>query len=133
MRSNKKLFWFSLFSGIVSIGLIVLFHWLSAKYIYQKDIYTAIENVFISLVGGAFLSSVTALIGFYNTKRKYIVDFSSDYITVLNKIKCLHNVMNWHYDDIKYVDLNDSCLKLTDKQKKISKKYMILTILNIFQ
>lgn len=120
MRSNKKVFWVSLISGIISIGLIVLFHWLSTKYICQKDIYTAIENVFISLVSGAFLSLVTALIGFYNTKRKYIVDFSSDYITVLNNIKCLHNMMNWHYDDIKYVDYKDT--ELTDEQKNEQQK-----------
>lgn len=122
MRSNKKMFWLSALSGIISIGLIILFYWLSIKFDEQSDIYIAIENVFISLVGGAFLSLATALIGFYNTQRKYIVDFSSDYITILNNIKCLHNIMNWHYKDIKYVDYNDSELKLTNKQKNEQQK-----------
>ena len=69
MRSNKKVFWISLFSGIISVGLIVLFHWLSTKYICQKDIYTAIENVFISLVGGALLSAVTSAVGYIITQK----------------------------------------------------------------
>lgn len=122
MRSNKKIFWISIFVGIVSIVLMILFHWLSIRYVNQKDIYTAIENIFISLVGGAFLSSVTAFIGFYNTKRKFIVDFASNYVDILNNIKYLHNLMNWHYRDIKYLNCQDPKLQLTDDQKDEQQK-----------
>lgn len=117
MRSTKKVFWASLITGIISIGLIILFHSLSSINSNQKDIYTAVENVFISLVGGAFLSSATAFIGFKNIKRKYIVDFSSDYLTIINKIKCLQNIINWHFNDIKYVQFSKSDSKLDHEQK----------------
>lgn len=107
MRSNKKVFWISLFSGIISVGLIVLFYWLSTKYICQKDIYTAIENVFISLVGGAFLSAVTSAVGYIIIKRQHETDFASQYIKITNLIKDFGNWYVWDRKDIKYLEKKD--------------------------
>ena len=80
MRSNKTIFWISFFTGVVSVALIVLFHWLGFKFGEQKEIYTAVENLFISLVGGAFLSAVTSAVGFLVIKRQHETNFASLYI-----------------------------------------------------
>ena len=107
MRSNKTLFWISFFAGIISVGLIVLFHYLGFKFSQQKEIYTAVENVFISLVGGAFLSSVTSAVGFLTTKRQNETNFESLYIGITNLIKDFGNWYVLDRKDIKYLEAKD--------------------------
>ena len=107
MRSNKTIFWISFFAGVISIGLIVLFHFLGWKFSEHQEIYTAVENVFISLVGGAFLSAVTSAVGFLTTKRQYETNFASLYIEITNLIKDFGNWYVWDRKDIKYLEKKD--------------------------
>lgn len=115
MRNNKKVFWISLFLGILSIGLIILLHCLSIKYIDQKDIYTAIENVFISLVGGTWLSMITSRIGFCYTRKQHIIDFCEEYGVLVNKIRLVINWFSIQYNDIKYENFSELVEKMPEK------------------
>lgn len=107
MRSNKTIFWISFFTGVVSVALIVLFHWLGFKFGEQKEIYTAVENLFISLVGGAFLSAVTSAVGFLVIKRQHETNFASLYIEITNLIKDFGNWYVWDRKNIKYLEKKD--------------------------
>ncbi len=113
MKSNKKIFWLSFFVGIISIFLIVLFHCLGFKFSCQKEIYSAVENVFISLVGGAFLSAFTSVVGFLTIKRQQETNFASLYVELTNLIKDFGNWYVWAGKDIKYLEKKD-----IDKLKK---------------
>ena len=107
MRNNKTIFWISFFTGVVSVALILLFYWIGCKFSEQKEIYTAVENVFISLVGGAFLSAVTSAVGFLMIRRQHETNFASLYIEVTNLIKDFGNWYVWDRKDIKYLEKKD--------------------------
>lgn len=117
MRANKRIFWIGIFSGIISIIGIVVFTLLND--FYKLSVYDVFKNIFISLVGGAFLSAVTSWVSYKNIKFKCLIDFSSCYIVVLNKVKVLINLMNWHYKDIKYLEFDSLPNDLSDEEKTL--------------
>ena len=68
--------------------------------------YEVLMNICISLLGGAFLSSVVAFINFKSIKFQYERDFNTKYISCVNKIRKLANwFTHWEKKvdyDVKY-------------------------------
>lgn len=89
MRTNKKVFWFSIITTLVSaIGIIVL--------IPIKDCQEWLEvllNIFISLLGGAFLSAVLAYVNFYSIKFQHEQNFNKYYVKCFELIS---HIANWY-------------------------------------
>ena len=89
MRTNKKVFWFSIITTLVSaIGIIVL--------ITLKDCQEWLEvllNIFISFLGGAFLSAVLAYVNFYSIKFQHEQDFNKYYVKCFELIS---HIANWY-------------------------------------
>lgn len=100
MRANKTVFWISVWSAILSVIAITVSVLLYDKYGCQ--IYDIIKNIFISLLGGAFLSAVTSFASYKNIRKQYIIRFSSQYSNLVNIIKQLANWFNWDYTKIDY-------------------------------
>ena len=100
MRANKTVFWISVWSAILSVIAITVSVLLYNKYGCQ--IYDIIKNIFISLLGGAFLSAVTSFASYKNIRKQYIIRFSSQYTNLVNIIKQLANWFNWNYTKIDY-------------------------------
>lgn len=100
MRSNKTVFWISIGAAILSVIAIVVSVLLYNK--YGCEIYDIIKNIFISLVGGALLSAATSFVSYSNTRKQYIIRFSSQYTSLVNIIKQLANWYNWNYKEINY-------------------------------
>ncbi len=88
MRANKKVFWISLGAMLLSIVAIVLFTIFKCNIVCEVFL-----NIFISLVGGAFLSAVTAFVVFSTKRKEYIVTYCTEYIKVFN---VLLDIQNWY-------------------------------------
>ncbi len=118
MRANKNVFWISIVAGIVSIVGIVVFSLLYSK--YDLTIYSIFNNIFISLVGGAFLSAVTSYVGYVTLKREKIVAFSSQMIAFIRVVKQLRSWESFYGDEINYKTLNDfSAIEDKDERLKL--------------
>ena len=100
MRANRTVFWISIGAAILSVIAIVVSVLLYNK--YGCEIYDIIKNIFISLVGGALLSAATSFVSYSNTRKQYIIRFSSQYTSLVNIIKKLANWYNWNYKEINY-------------------------------
>lgn len=103
MRTNRKIFWWSVCLFITSIIGIICFQCLFKKY-PLVNCYDIFKNIFISLVGGAFLSMVTSYVSFHNTKKKYTIEYISEYTSVKNIIIELNNWFQWKCDDVNKID-----------------------------
>jgi len=112
MKVNKMVFWISFFVMIICIVLISIFAPLNA--IYGLEIYAVVENIFISLIGGTWISMMTSVAGYHFEKKQNIISFCNEYTNILNKIKRLHNWFNLQYDDIKYHSYNEMKETLSD-------------------
>ena len=100
MRANRTVFWISIGAAILSVIAIVVSVLLYNK--YGCEIYDIIKNIFISLVGGALFSAATSFVSYSNTRKQYIIRFSSQYTSLVNIIKKLANWYNWNYKEINY-------------------------------
>lgn len=100
MRASRKVFWINLIAGVVSIIAICIS--VHLYHCYGCEIFDIIKNIFISLVGGTFLSATLALNEFYNIRKKYIIKFNSEYIKLSNIIFYMANWFNWRYDRVNY-------------------------------
>lgn len=78
MRANRKVFWISVVVAILSIVAIAIFS------NYENKTCKILSNVFISLVGGAFLAAASAYVTFNIKRKEYIIKFDTDYIGVFN-------------------------------------------------
>lgn len=111
MRNTKKVFWFSIIVFIVSL----IFIFVSSCLENDENKWSIVLNIFISLIGGAFLSAATAFISFMQTKKEYEIKFYSN-VNTLNNI--LLKILNWYngdYDKIDYKKTIDTS-KLTLEQ-----------------
>lgn len=86
MRANKKVFWISLAAMVLSIIAIVLFTIFNCNIVCEIFL-----NIFISLVGGAFLSAVTAFVVFSTKRKEYIITYCTEYIKVFNLLLDIQN------------------------------------------
>lgn len=87
MRANRKVFWISVVVAILSIVAIAIFS------NYENKTCKILSNVFISLVGGAFLAAASAYVTFNIKRKEYIIKFDTDYIGVFN---ILVDIQNWY-------------------------------------
>ena len=121
MKESKKVFWISFFAMIACICMIIIFAPLNSC--YHKEVFAVFENIFISLIGGTWLSMITAIVSFYNSKRRNVIAFNSEFTNLYNKIVNLHRWYNIKYERVKYY----SCSELEgilseEKIKKFIKK-----------
>ncbi len=98
MRNTKKVFWFSIIIFVISLILIFV----SSCLENDENEWGIVLNVFISLIGGAFLSAATAFISFMQTKKEYEIKFYSNVNTLNNILLKILNWYNWDYDKIDY-------------------------------
>ncbi len=102
MKANKIVFWISNFAMLLSIVGIAVFTPLKACSVWCE----VLMNICISLLGGAFLSSVVAFINFKSIKFQYERDFNTKYISCVNRIRKLANwFTHWEKKvdyDVKY-------------------------------
>ena len=87
MKTNKIVFWISNFAILLSIIGIAMFTPIKTCSVW----YEVLMNICISLLGGAFLSSIVAFINFKSIKFQYERDFNTKYISCVNKIRKLAN------------------------------------------
>lgn len=115
MKINKLVFWISLVSFLLSILCICVFTPLKNCH----SVFEVFLNIFISLVGGAFLSGTLAFINFYSIKFEYERDFNTKFITCVNLIR---SVANWYSHKGAKVDYNINCADIDkDDFKKLVK------------
>lgn len=112
MVSNKKIFWWNLLFFIISIIGVIIFGYLTKIYPNCTS-YSVFLNIFISLVGGALIGLVTALISFYNIKKQYEIKFYSEVKNIKNILADYTNWFNWNYDNVIY--------KVCDTESKVNK------------
>lgn len=98
MRSSKKIFWFSIIIFLLSLFLILISSCLDS----EENKWDILLNVFISLIGGAFLSAATAFISFMQTKKDYEIKFYSNVNSLNNILLKILNWYNWDYDKLRY-------------------------------
>ena len=107
MKINKLVFWISLVSFLLSILCICIFTPLKSCHLVCE----VFLNIFISLVGGAFLSGTLAFINFYSIKFKYERDFNIKFITCVNLI---YPVANWYSHKKPKVNYNIDCTTIDE-------------------
>ena len=123
MKVNKKVFWISIATMLVSVTGIVLFTCLKDCNIW----FEVMMNIFISLVGGAFLSAAVAVVNFYSIKFEYNKQFSVGYIECVNSIRSLTNWFRNIENKVEYkdsfpqIDANDFCGKSKAKMENSEK------------
>ena len=123
MKVNKKVFWISIATMLVSVTGIVLFTCLKDCNVW----FEVMLNIFISLVGGAFLSAAVAVVNFYSIKFEYNKQFSAGYIECVNSIRSLTNWFRNIENKVEYkdsfpqIDANDFCGKIKAKMENIKK------------
>lgn len=113
MRNAKKVFWFSIIVFIASTILVIV----SSCWEDDKNRWDIVINIFIGLVGGAFLSAATTSISFMQIKKDYEIKFYSHVNTLNNLLFRILNWYNWNYDKIDYKKTIDTS-NLTMEQAK---------------
>lgn len=86
-------------------------------------------NIFISLVGGAFLSMANALVVFYTKRKEYIISFCNEYI---NLIYILLEISNWYqYCEVDLVLPDEETMKYVLRRFEDISSYNYSTMLRI--
>lgn len=116
MRANKHVFWFSSLLFLISVLFVIL------SVIYtpcNQTLWTILQNVFISVGGGALLSMATSYVSFKRIEKQQLLRFSGEFIKVENLIKRLYNSFAWDFDSIKYTTIKEIPEEITDIEERL--------------